>query len=88
MIKICDMSIVEPLCLIFEKCLETGSYPSIWKKANVIPIHKKDSRQNKCNYQPISLFLLFGKVFEKILFDGIYKHLTEHDLITSKQPGF
>ena len=29
MTKICDMSIVEPLCLIFEKCLETGSYPSI-----------------------------------------------------------
>ena len=39
MIKICDISIVEPLCLIFEKCLETGTYPSIWKKANVIPVH-------------------------------------------------
>ena len=88
MIKICDMSIVEPLCLIFEKCLETGSYPSIWKKANVIPIHKKDSRQNKCNYRPISLLPLLGKVFEKILFDGIYKHLTEYELITSKQSGF
>ena len=24
MIKICDLHIVEPLCLIFEKCLETG----------------------------------------------------------------
>ena len=32
MIKMCDTSIVEPLCLIFEKCLETGVYPSIWKK--------------------------------------------------------
>ena len=88
MIKICDMSIVDPLCLIFEKCLETGSYPSIWRKANVIPIHRKDSRQNKCNYQPISLLPLFGKVFEKISFDGIYEHLTEHELITSKQSGF
>ena len=71
MIKICDMSIVEPLCLIFEKCLETGSYPSIWKKANVISIHKKESRQNKCNYRPISLLPIFGKAFEKILFHGI-----------------
>ena len=41
MIKICDMSIVENLYLISEKCLKTGSYPSIWEKANVIPIHKK-----------------------------------------------
>ena len=87
MIKICGMSSVEPLCLIFETCLETGSYPSICKKANVTPIHKKDSRQNKCNHRPISLLSRFGKVFEKILFDGIYKHLTEHDLITSKQSG-
>ena len=31
---------------------------------------------------------LFGKIFEKILFDRIYKHLTEHDLITSEQSGF
>ena len=46
MIKICDASIVEPLCLIFEKSLETGMYPSVWKKANIIPVHKKDSRQN------------------------------------------
>ena len=29
MIKIFDCSIVEPLCLIFEKCLDTGKYPSI-----------------------------------------------------------
>ena len=41
MIKLCDSSIVEPLCLIFEKCIETGKYPSIWKKANIVPVHKK-----------------------------------------------
>ena len=84
MTKMCDISFVEPMCLIFEKCLEAGSYPSFWKKANVIPIHEEYNKQNKCNYRPISLFPLFGKVFEKISFDGIYKHLTEHDLITSK----
>ena len=41
MIKLCDTLIVEPLCLIFEKSLEIGVYPSIWKKAYVIPVHKK-----------------------------------------------
>ena len=47
MSKICDFTIVEPLCMIFEKCLETGHYPSTWKKVNIIPVHKKSSRQNK-----------------------------------------
>ena len=66
MIKICDCSIVEPLCLIFEKCLDTGKYPSIWKKANIVPVHKKGSRQCKKNYRPISLLPIFGKMFEKL----------------------
>ena len=56
--------------------------------ANVIPIHEKESKQNKCNYRPISLLLMFGKVFEKILFDGTYIHLNEHSLITSQPSCF
>ena len=31
MIKICNAVIVEPLCMIFEKSLATGQYPSMWK---------------------------------------------------------
>ena len=65
MIKICDASIVEPLCLIFAKSLETGTYPSVWKKANIIPVNKEDGGQNKMNYRPISLLPIFGKIFEK-----------------------
>ena len=88
MIKICDDSIVDPLCLIFEKCLETGIYPSAWKKANIIPVHKKQSRQSKKNYRPISLLPIFGKLFEKIIFDAIYRHLCENGLLTPDQSGF
>ena len=88
MIKICDTSIVKPLCLIFEKCLETGIYPSMWKKANIIPVHKKESRQSKQNYRPISLLPIFGKIFEKIIFDVLYCHLCDQGLITQHQSGF
>ena len=88
MIKICDFSIVEPLCLIFEDCLETGIYPSLWKKANVIPIHKKDSRRCKTNYRPISLLPIFGKLYEKIIFDSVYSHLRQNGLLTPHQSGF
>ena len=88
MIKMCDTSIVEPLCLIFENCLETGVYPSIWKKANVIPVHKKNSRQSKENYRPISLLPMFGKIFEKLIFDSMYEHFCNHGLITPNQSGF
>ena len=40
-IKIWDTEIVKPSYLIYMKCLETGRFPPNWKKANVLPIHKK-----------------------------------------------
>ena len=85
MIKICDESIIEPLCLIFEKCLESGVYPPQWKKASIIPVHKKGNRQSKENYRPISLLPIFGKIFEKFLFDAIYSHLCENVLLSVGQ---
>ena len=37
-------------------------FPSEWKKANVVPIHKKGSKQILKNYWPISLLPVFGKL--------------------------
>ena len=88
MIKICDAEIVIPLCLIYEKCLATGKFPEIWKKANVLPVHKKESRQVKNTYRPISLLPICGQIFEKLIFDCIYEHLTDNQLITPNQSGF
>ena len=41
MLKICDLAIVQPLSLIYEKCIESGKYPALWKKANILLIHKR-----------------------------------------------
>ena len=88
MLKICGLAVVEPLSLIYEKCLESGKYPSLWKKANVLPIHKKESRQLKKNYRPISMLPICGKLFEKLIFYEIYDHLVKNDLLTPNQSEF
>ena len=85
MLKICSKEVARPLTLIFRHCLTTGNFPSQWKKANVQPIHKKDSRQDKNNYRPISLLPICGKIFEKIIFDEIYCFLTKNNLISRNQ---
>ena len=41
MLKICDKSVTKPLYIIFKSCLSAGYFPKMWKKANVIPLHKK-----------------------------------------------
>ena len=56
--------------------------------ASTIPIHKKESRQSKKSYRPISLLPIFGKIFEKLLFDDIYEHLNTNRLPSENQSGF
>ena len=82
MIKLYDIEIVKPLYLIYMKCLQTGRFPSSWKKSNVLLIHKKENRQLKKNCRPISLLPICGKTIEKLMFDDIYEFLCENQLLT------
>ena len=41
MIKICDKSLLKPLMLLFENSTKSSCYPDIWKRSNIIPLHKK-----------------------------------------------
>ena len=42
MIQICVDPIALPLMLIFEMTLKEKKFPDIQKKANVVPVHKKE----------------------------------------------
>ncbi|CAB4000221.1 Hypothetical predicted protein, partial [Paramuricea clavata] len=42
LLKECSKEISSSLCSLFNTSIETGRVPREWKKANVIPIHKKD----------------------------------------------
>ena len=88
MVKICDDFICKPLKLIFQSCLESGKFPSEWKKTNVVPIHKKGDKQILKNYRPISLLPITGKIFERLLYDRMFEFFTENNLISDNQSGF
>ena len=88
MIKMCDFSLVKPLKLIFENCLSQGIFPEVWKRANIVPVHKKNEKNPKANYHPISLLPIFGKVLEKLIFDSLYSNLTAEGFLNPDQSGF
>ena len=46
MIKKCDSALVKPLSIIFNNCVRTGTFPYIWKKSNLRPVHKKMTRSS------------------------------------------
>ena len=67
----CDESIASPLKIIFDTALKSGIYPEKWKKANVVSVHKKESKNILKNYRRISLLPVCGKIFVCILIPNL-----------------
>ena len=51
-------------------------------------MHKKNDKQLFTNYRPIFLLPIFGKIFEKIIFNRIHNFLLEENLLNPNQSGF
>ena len=83
-----DKAFCKPLHTIFTSCLDTGGFPMHWKKANVIPIHKKESKQRVKNYCYISPLSICGKIFERLTYNEVYTWLIDSNLVSSHQSGF
>ena len=88
LLKLITGSVVQSLTSLYNRVIQTGTYPDLWKQANVSPVHKKGSRQEKKNYRPISLLSTTGKVLERILFNKMYSFLTENNLLTWRNSGY
>ena len=88
MLQLCGNLICKPMELISKQSMESGSFPSEWKKGNVVPIHKKDDKQCLSNYRPVSLLPICGKIFEKLIFNEMFKFFIENELISQDQSAF
>ena len=77
-----------PYSKLFNLSIESHRFPESFKKSNVTPVHKKDSRMNLNNYRPISLNSIQGKLMEKIVNKKINDYMEEHNIITPFQSGF
>ena len=77
---------VEAVTSLFNRCIETGRIPDIWKSAQVTALHKKGAKWDAQNYRPISLTCILCKVFEKTIRNHVMKHFLH--FVTSAQHGF
>ena len=87
-LKICGNSLCRPLEFIFTDFLINGIFPSVWKKGNIVPVHKKNDKQRLNNYRRISLLPIRSKVFERLIFNEMFGFFIENDLISQHQSSF
>ena len=76
------------LTQLFNESLSQGLFPDIFKIAEVVPLHKGNSKENVENYQPISLLVTISKVLEKIVYRRIYNFLDKSNQLFTSQYRF
>ena len=61
LLKECSKSFSIPLCTLFNKQLDSGCFPKVWKAANLVPVFKSDDREMVKSCRAISLLCIISK---------------------------
>ena len=97
MIQLCGKEIVLPLQLIFKSMLDKDIFlGGLGKKSNVVPVHKKESKNLVKNYGAISklslvksiVLSIFSKILERLVFKYLFNYFMQNKLFTECQSGF
>ena len=87
-LKVAFPAISDSLCDIFNLSLSSGVFPDSRKVARVSPIFKEGLSDDRSNYRPISVLPAASRLFEKLVYDQLYRYLDENKLICLQQSGF
>ena len=87
-LKLCEDSIWKPLEIISKNCLKEGIFPDEWKKSQCCANPQKNDKQILSIYRPVSLLPVCSKIFERLIYNSIYKHITDNNLLSPSQSDF
>lgn len=72
----------------FNKHVKDGQFPESLKLAKITPIYKSGNSLSVQNYRPISVLSSFSKIFERIIYEQLEKHLLANSILNNSQYGF
>ena len=87
-IKTAAPVIAKHIAYICNYSLYKGQFPYNWKIARVAPIYKEGSSDERSNYRPISVLPVLSRLFEKLVYNQVYKYLDRHKSLYKHQSGF
>ena len=87
-IKHCFGELCGPLKYLFDSSLQSGVFPDLMKIAIVSPVFKTGDTADISNYRPISVLPCFSKILERVMYNRLYKYLTDQKILHRQKFGF
>lgn len=88
LLKCLKLTLLEPLCHLYNCSFLSGVVPNKLKYANVIPVFKKGIPSDIANYRPISLLSVFNRILEKLMYNRLIKFWDKNKIFFEQQFGF
>ena len=73
---------------IYNISLQSSVFPDEMKIARVTSRFKGGEVSDLGNYRLISVLFCFSKIYEKFMYNRLYKHLLNNNILYKKQFGF
>lgn len=87
-VKLAAPFITPALTHIINTAMIEGKCPQQFKSAVICPVYKDGPKSLVNNYRPIALISNLSKIFEKIIFNRIFKFIQKYKILSPKQFGF
>ena len=79
--------ITSPMMHIINTSIDQEIFPKQWKISRVCPIPKTDNPTSIKDYQPISVFSILSKVYERIILNQLHSFIETQNLYNIDQSG-
>lgn len=80
--------IVSPLVHVINLSISNGIFPSELKIAKIIPLFKSGDKLIVTNYRPISILPFFSKLYERVMYNRLFKFVENNNILYPGQFGF
>ena len=68
--------------------MKEKKFSEVWKKANIVPVHKKEDKSLIKNNRPVSLLPIFSKLCERVIYNALFNYFKDNKHFTPSQSGF
>ena len=87
-VKLAAPVIAAPLHHIFTLSIMQQKFPSQWKYAKILPLHKKLDPLQKKNYRPVAILSPLSKILEKTVYEQLYRYFTVNKILDPRLHGY